>query len=128
MKTSIQTLVVLFAVLTIALSCKKEGLGGDTEIAAFPKHHGKSIRNAMVYVKYGAKESPGEDVSKYDISAIANSLHDGVYHAHFHDLRKGYYYIYSVGFDSSIMQIVKGGIPVKIGKSGEEEVDVPVTE
>ena len=50
-------------------------------------------------------------------------------HVHFEGLVKGDYYIYAVGFDSTINEPVRGGLSVKItSKSGEKNVDIPVTE
>jgi hypothetical protein len=44
-------------------------------------------------------------------------------------LKKGNYYIYGVGFDSTINQVVTGGLNVKITKKDEmAEVTLPVTE
>jgi hypothetical protein len=113
----------------VTVSCKKEGPGGGNTIAAFPKHHGISINSGTMYIKYGAKESPGSDLSKYDAKAEVD-VHPGeAAHAHFKELRKGDYYLFFAGFDSTINETVFGGIPIKLKKkSGETEIDVPVTE
>ena len=121
--------ITIFGLIVFVSSCNKGGTGGANEIAAFPKHHGKPIPGAVVYIKYGAKDFPGEDVSKYDASDVADATHGAANHAHFEELKRGYYYLYSVGYDSSIAQIVKGGISVQIkSRDGETDVDVPVTE
>jgi hypothetical protein len=110
-------------------SCEKAGLGGEATIVAFPKHHDKPIPNAIIYIKYDAKEFPGEDPGLYDDSEIAVAEPGEAPHAHFHDLKKGDYYLYGVGFDSSINLPVTGGTPVEIkDKSGEIDQDVPLTE
>lgn len=110
-------------------SCKKNGTGGDSEIAVWVKHHGSLIPGATVYIKYGAKEFPGTDVSKYDASKVCGTAGHGAGHTHFEGLLKGDYYLYATGYDSSIAMPVTGGIPVKIKKNGEEvEAEVPVTE
>jgi hypothetical protein len=115
--------------LTAFASCKKNGTGGENTIAAFPKHHGVTIPNATVYIKYGATELPGVNASDFDDSKIAVKEGSGAAHAHFEGLLKGDYYIYSIGFDSTVNETVSGGIAVKItSKSGEQDVEVPVTE
>ncbi|MEO6168662.1 MAG: hypothetical protein ABIO46_08140 [Chitinophagales bacterium] len=127
-----KTVILFTTILSIAFafsSCTKAGLGGEATIAAFPKHHDKPIPNTVIYIKYDAKEFPGTDVGVYDGFKIAESEPGGDPHAHFEELKKGDYYLYGVGFDSSINQIVTGGIPVEIKeKSGETDVVVPVTE
>jgi hypothetical protein len=102
-------LLALIAVLTIT-ACKKEGTGGSTTVATLVAHHSKRIPFSTVYVKYGAKDFPGSDVSKYD----ASEKTDIEGHAHFEDLQKGDYYFYAVGYDSAISMPVYGGVPLKI--------------
>lgn len=127
-----KSIILISAILLTGLlfsSCSKEGLGGEATIAAFPKHHDKPIPNTTIYIKYGAKDFPGTDVSVYDDAKIAEAVTGEDPHAHFENLKKGDYYLYGVGFDSSINQIVTGGIPVEIKeKSGETDIIVPVTE
>ena len=124
---------VKFAAIALAVfgfvACKKNGTGGDNTIAAFPKHHGVTIPNATIFIKYGATELPGVSASDFDDSKVAIKEGSGDAHAHFEGLLKGDYYIYAVGFDSTVNETVSGGIAVKITKkSGEHDVDVPVTE
>ena len=124
---------VKFAVIALAVfgfvSCKKNGTGGENTIAAFPKHHGVTIPNATVFIKYGATELPGINASDFDDSKVAVKEGSGDAHAHFEGLLKGDYYIYAIGFDSTVNETVSGGIAVKISKkSGEQDVDVPLTE
>lgn len=127
-----KSIILISAILLTGLlfsSCSKEGLGGEATIAAFPKHHDKPIPNTTIYIKYGAKDFPGTDVSVYDDAKIAEAVTGEDPHAHFENLKKGDYYFYGVGFDSSINQIVTGGIPVEIKeKAGETDIIVPVTE
>lgn len=125
----LKLIIFSFFVTLTAISCKKNGTGGDNTIAAFPKHHGVSIPNATVYIKYGATELPGQNASDFDDAKTAVSEGSVAAHAHFEGLLKGDYYIYSVGFDSTVNEVVSGGIAVKIkSKSGEQDLDVPVTE
>lgn len=128
MKTLFNLILGISFILTIA-SCKKAGIGGNNTIAAFPRHHGKSIPGAMIYIKYNAKEFPGEDLSVYDDALMAKKEGSGDAHAHFEELKKGNYYLYAVGFDSSIAQTVKGGIGAELKKKeGETDVEIPVVE
>lgn len=122
-------ILLLFLASLGLVACKKDGTGGNNSITALPKHHNRSIPNSTVYIKYGAKEFPGENVADYDDSKIAK-LEPGMdAHAHFDGLLKGDYYIYAIGYDSAVKEMVKGGIAVKIAtKSGGKEVDVPMTE
>ncbi len=121
--------ISFIALFILFSSCKKAGLGGAVEIAAFPKHHIMSIPGAIVYIKYNAKDFPGQDVSVYDDSGIADSISGEDPHVHFEGLKRGNYYLYAVGYDSAISQIVKGGIPVVIkDKAGELDIIIPVTE
>lgn len=121
---------VAFAIIVLAFtSCKKNGTGGDNTIAAFPKHHNVTIPNATVYIKYGATELPGTSASDFDDSKVAVKEGTSAAHAHFEGLLKGNYFIYAVGYDSTVKAPVSGGIAVKITtKSGEQDVEVPVTE
>lgn len=121
--------VAFIAAAFVIISCKKNGTGGDHTIAAFPKHHGVTIPNATVYIKYGATELPGKNASDFDDAKTAVKEGSGDAHAHFEGLLKGDYYIYSVGYDSTVSEMVSGGVAVKLtGKSGEKDVEIPVTE
>lgn len=124
MKNKITSLVI--AIFVIA-SCKKNGTGGDATVAAITKHHDREIPFSTVYIKYGAKEFPGTDVSKYD----ASQKTDKEGHTHFEGLRYGDYYFYGVGYDSVAQAVVKGGVGLKIKRKErkqEFELKVPITE
>ena len=127
MKKLIPFLVTLFLVpySLFLSSCHKEGPGGKATIKGAVKHHSQLIPGAVVYIKYGAKESPGTNVTYYDgsVTTDANANYS------FADLRKGNYFLFGVGFDSSITQTVTGGIPVEVkSKTETVEKDVQVTE
>lgn len=128
-KRAIISFLVLVGI-SVLISCEKgEGPGGKVEMAIFVKHHAELIPGAVVYIKYGAKEQPGTDPSDYDDSAVCGTDGHHKGHTHFENLQKGDYYIYSVGYDSTINEVVRGGIPFEIKvKTGEVTVDVPVTE
>ena len=124
MKTLRLTCIFVCIVMAIG-ACTKEGTGGKAEIHGHVKHHEVHIPNAVVYIKYGAKELPA-NISDYDDEMIASS---GDGHYGFDELQKGDYYVYAVGYDSTISETVSGGGPVKIKKKTDKiEFDVAVTE
>jgi hypothetical protein len=117
--------LLLILTLFIYSSCTKPGLGGEAEIHIEVKHHSTLIPNSKVYIKYDAKDFPGDDLSQYDASITTNAMA----HGHFENLKKGNYYIYGVGFDSTINQTVTGGMKVKVSKKDEMiDVTLQVTE
>ena len=125
MKAKILSLALVM--ITIFSFCKKNGTGGKVTVAAITKHHDRVIPFSKVYVKYGAKEFPGEDLSQYD----AEQTTDKEGHTHFTGLRYGNYYFYGIGYDSVSQAVVKGGIALKIKwkeRKQEIELNVPVTE
>lgn len=123
------SLLLCFAFATLfSLSCKKAGLGGSATIVAFPKHHGAPIYGATVYVKFNAKDFPGSSISSYDATFVGEPDED---HVHLKELKKGDYYFYAVGYDSSISEMVYGGQPFTIkrkDRSDEQDIDIAVTE
>jgi hypothetical protein len=118
-------LVTLFSLLIlIPTSCKKEGTGGKSTIKGVVKHHSKAIPNAIVYIKYGAIEFPGEITASYDAQVTADAA--GAYE--FTSLVKGDYYLYGYGYDAAISENVKGGISVNVKRNKTTETDIPVVE
>lgn len=107
-------------------SCSQNaGTGGNNTVIATVKHHGLIIPNATVYIKYNATEFPGENPNLYDDYKTAGK--DGK--VKFEGLKRGDYYFFGKGFDTTINQIVIGGIPVQLlQKAGEKLIDIPVTE
>jgi hypothetical protein len=114
----------LLATVLVFASCKKEGIGGKSSVSGAVKHHALPIPNAVVYIKYGATEFPGTDVSVYDASTVSNSAAK----YEFKELQKGDYYLYSVGYDSAISLPVTGGFGVFLKNRESKTVDVPVVE
>ncbi len=117
-----------FALLGSLQSCKKAGLGGDAKIVAFPKHHGKAIYGATVYVKFDSKDSPGSSTDSYDASFVGAPQDDFV---NIEDLKQGNYYLYAIGYDSSISQLCYGGQSISIKrseKSDTQNIDISITE
>ncbi len=119
---------ILYSLLFVGLaffSCKKNNIGGNSEIKGVVKHHTKIIGGATIYIKFNAKEFPGTDVSVYDATVSADA--NGNYSIKCY---KGDYYLYAVGADQDVPPpyIVKGGVPVKIRSNEKVEADLPVTE
>ena len=124
-KTKNATLMLLSVIiLSSVTACHKEGIGGKSSITGKVVHHDHVIPHAVVYIKYGATEFPGVDVTLYD----AHSSSDANAHYEFHNLRKGVYYLYGVGFDNTISSPVNGGGSVKLKYNKSVESDVAVTE
>ena len=125
MKTS-KGLLLLLAVLTASLfvGCTQEGLDGSGTINGIAAHHSAPIAGTTVYIKFGAKELPGTNPSDFDASVTANGFGE----FQFDDVQKGNYYIYGIGYDSTISQVVSGGRSVKLAKGGTVTVELAVTE
>ncbi len=118
----------LFVSTLFFVSCKKAGLNGNATIVAFPKHHGKAIYGATVYVKFNTKDSPGSSSSSYDATFIGEAKED---HVHLEELKQGNYYVFAVGYDSAIRLPVYGGQAITIkrkDRSKEQDVDIAVVE
>jgi hypothetical protein len=118
--------LLTFFLILCFFSCKKDQLGGKSKVKGIVAHHGSSIEEATVYIKFNATEFPGEDVGVYDEHVRANS--NGYYEIS--NFYKGNYYLYAVGIDSTIPApyIVKGGIAVKLRSKEELDMDIAVTE
>ena len=105
------------------------GTGGNVTIAAFPKHHGMEIVGDSTYVdsafiKFNALNSPGTTANAFDLVLAGEP---GENHVHIEGLKRGNYYIFMTGFDTSASERVTGGIPYVITQTaGEIELDVPV--
>jgi hypothetical protein len=133
---------LLMALGMVALSmqsCKDEkedtcvaGSGGSVDLTLFPQHHGEAIPGMAGYVdsafiKFNTRDFPGDDPSKYDLVLTGDVGSDSVL---VQGLKCGDYFLFMTGFDTSIAERVKGGIPYTIqeGASGIKNVVVPVTE
>ena len=129
--------VALSAMIVSALSsCKKDdkceaGSGGSVTLVLEPEHHGEPIYSQPAYrdsafIKFGAEEFPGDDPTKYDIIVVGQS---GSKKVTVSGLKCGKYYLFMTGFDTSIVERVKGGIPYEFDdEEGVKTVKVPVTE
>jgi hypothetical protein len=126
-----KTIFKLFIVSIITLvwsSCTKAGKGGAASIAGKVLHHDVIIPNARVFVKYNQSDFPGKDTTKYDDVVSADK--QGNYQIR--DLKKGKYYVYSVGLDGVANGNpfgVFGGLSVSINSKSEAvQLNIPVTE
>lgn len=121
-------IIVFSLVITSLVSCKKSSTGGDAIVVAFPKHHGTPIKGATVYVKFKTNDLPSNPTSNYDLKVEGEPIED---HVHIKGLRYGKYYLYAVGYDSTISKAVSGGVPLTIKwkeRKKEIDVDIAVTE
>ena len=117
-------IILLNAILLISFaSCRKEGLDGNTTLVAFPQHHGKMIKGATVYVKFDATELPSNPTTNFDAKFIGEANED---HVHLKNLKWGNYFLYAVGYDSTIAQGVRGGIAKQIKYSERDETEINV--
>ena len=120
MKTTQLSLIALSIIMFIVFTaCKKEGIGGKAKITGKVLHHETPIPNAIVYIKYGAKESAGIDGANYDESVNADTNAN----FEFANLQKGDYYLYATGYDNTISANVRGGNPVEIKKKTENKTN-----
>lgn len=119
-----KTVLVLF-VLSLIISCKKNQMGGKSSIHGKVAHHSRAIPYAGVFIKFNAKEFPGEDTIAYDDKVYADA--NGEYTIKCY---KGDYYLYGYGFDYSIAApyIVVGGTPVHVRNREDVEIEVAVSE
>ena len=110
--------------------CKKNQLGGKSNIKGKVQHHNKDIPFARVYIKFNAKDFPGENINNYDTYVDADKngsiLIEHIYH--------GNYYFYAVGIDDALVTstyngTVKGGTYLKVKMLKEHTgFVVPVSE
>lgn len=99
------------------------GKGGNATFKITPKHHGKNIDSSTVYIKYDAQDLP----NSYDDS-VKCIKENGKPVATFNQLKKGKYYLYGQGWDTTISNNVKGGIPYTISEEKTYELTLSVTE
>ncbi|HTN45690.1 MAG TPA: hypothetical protein VL098_05030 [Flavipsychrobacter sp.] len=99
------------------------GKGGNAILKVFPQHHGNPIDSGKVYIKYNAQDAP----TSYDDS-VACIIENGKAVAIFTQLKKGSYYLSGSGWDSTILEKVKGGLPYKVEQETTLEMILPVSE
>lgn len=122
MKYIIYTLIII---TPFFVSCKKNQMGGKSDVSGSVFHHSKRIPEAIIYVKFNATEFPGSDVSAYDAKIIVDA--EGNYSAKFY---KGNYYLYAVGKDYAIPApyVVVGGAAIKLRTNEDKNINIYVTE
>lgn len=112
-------------ILFFLFSCTKNRTGGTATLKGKVAHHGKSIPNAYVYVKFNTSEFPGDSYTSYDTYVEADS--QGNYSIPFY---KGTYYVFAMGRDMDLAYpyLVKGGMSVSIRNNESLNKDIAVTE
>lgn len=122
-----KTIVFVLTFYTSTLfftSCKKNDTGGDASLIIHTAHHNSDVKGATVYVKFDARELPPDITSNYDLKVTAGPDEDSL---HIMDLRYGNYFLYAVGYDSTISQSVIGGVSVEISwKERDEEIEIHI--
>ena len=119
--------IICSLIIITIVACKKEGMGGKATLAGAVKHHTMVIPNSIVYIKYGAKEFPGTDITNYNFKVTADI--SGKYAIN--NLASGDYYLYCIGYDQAASETVFGGIFAKIkwtDRKKETNIDIQVTE
>ncbi|HMT30828.1 MAG TPA: hypothetical protein PKD91_16265 [Bacteroidia bacterium] len=107
------------------------GKGGAVTFILQPEHHGEAIPSTPTYpdsawIKYNTSNFPGDNPALYDLIVVGTS---GSASVTVDSMKCGNYFIYMTGFDTSIVERVRGGIPVTISvQSGNKIIKVPVTE
>ncbi len=128
MKFSLKHVITLSLLSIVLFSCERNkdevaGKGGSATLKVTPQHHGDDISNSKVKLKYNTQELP----ASFD-EEVTTVQENGKPVATFTGLKKGNYYVYSTGYDSSIGQDVAGGIPYTIKEENTQNITVPVTE
>ena len=120
----------LFVVSCLGLlclaSCKQKtsaGWGGNAVLRLEARHHGVLIDSCTFSIKFNASDLPTE----YDITQQSITDSSGSYVV-ISGLKEGDYYLFASGWDPSISQTVKGGMPYTIRSESEQRVAIAVTE
>lgn len=101
------------------------GKGGGATLKLVLKHHGlaRNIISAETFIKYNTQDAP----AFYDDSVDcvqADTMSVGT----FSGLKKGDYYVYGRGFDTTIKQYVVGGAKYTISQETVQTITLNVTE
>jgi len=113
-------ILVIFSFF-ILLACSKPGPGGKAQLNIHVKEEGsgKVVNNGTVYIRYGATDFPGPDPALYDASQPTDANGTTV----FEGLRRGSYYLWAVGIDTTSGVQTTGGITFDIrNKTGERDL------
>jgi hypothetical protein len=109
--------------------CKKKpaaGLGGNANLKISAFHHTFPIDSCTVYIKFNSSEAPADN--QFDLEQPLSKDGNGNSFTTFTGLKKGDYYLFARGWDPSISETVKGGIPYTINTEENINITVPVTE
>jgi hypothetical protein len=123
------SLFLLLSSVLILFSCKKKssaGLGGNANLKVTAIHHAAVIDSCKVYIKFNSSEAVS--LGEYELSEWVKKDSLGNSYVLFKGLKKGEYYIYGEGYDPSILNTVKGGIPYTIEEETDMSINLPVTE
>ncbi len=128
----IQKFVVAILAVFALVSCKPDqdleigGKGGTATLVIVPLHHGVPVDSCTVFIKYNTLDRPSDN--SYDDSAKCVQ-ENGKPTARFTALKKGKYFLYANGYDTSIAETVIGGIPYTLSvQDMEQKVNLPVSE
>ena len=120
----------LFVALCLGLlslaSCQQKtsaGWGGNAVLRLEARHHGVLIDSCTFSIKFNASDLPTE----YDITQQSITDSSGSYVV-ISGLKEGDYYLFASGWDPSISQTVKGGMPYTIRSENQQSVVIAVTE
>ena len=135
------SLILVFSGLIIFPGCDDDpddptptcvgGKGGSVSFVLQPEHHGKAIPSQPTYldsafIKYNTNDFPGDNPALYD-RIVVGTAGSAIVIAD--SMKCGKYFIYMTGYDTSIVERVRGGIPVNIQiQTGPIAIKVPVTE
>ena len=128
--------------LLFAASCKKDsdipdpyceaGNEGNITLILQPEHHEDPITSLPNYldsafIKFNTNEYPGgDDPALYDMVVVGTAGSNEVV---VNNLSCGSYFIFMTGFDVSIAERVKGGIPFEVSYDDSlRTIKIPVTE
>jgi hypothetical protein len=126
---NIGKLLLIVLIVVSIFSCKKKpsaGLGGNASLKLVAKHHGLVIDSCTFYIAFNKQDAPSE--GGYDLTQVATTESIGNSFALIENLKKGDYYILCRGWDPSISEEVKGGVPYKITDEILQTITVSVTE
>ena len=107
------------------------GNEGKITLVLKPEHHAEPVIGQPGYpdtafIKFDAMEYPGDDPLKYDMVIVGEAGADSVVLT---NMSCGQYYIYMTGFDTSIVERVRGGIPYFLENEPDDRtISIPVTE
>ena len=124
-------LSIICVVLAFSACRTKEkitpGKGGNAAVTVYPQHHlvAKNIINGKLYIKYNTLDAPADGLYNDSVSC---TNHDSLLSGTFTGLQNGNYYLHATGYDTSVKQPVKGGLPYTITSQTAQSTNLPVSE